>query len=314
MLHTARIVVAVDLSAIIFVALALAWAVYLIPKALKHHDEMASDRLLEGHSDKVRILSRKGTTAVVEVDEVVVEEVAPAAPVAEQVPEPGPVVASTAGPSRAPIPAPIPAPLVTRSTARKAAQRRRRVLGVLVAVLVAVWAATWLAYLPIWAPAVPGALVVAWLVIARLSVRKQQRARRARPVASPARTVTSSLVDLGHPSQSAADLSGHARRQPTSTSNADEFLEQLADEDTTGLAREDIEAVLADDGSLWDPLPMTLPTYVNKARARRTVRTIELTGINSSGHDESDSVLARQAAESAQVAEETEAQRKAAGA
>ena len=32
---------------------------------------------------------------------------------------------------------------------------------------------------------------------------------------------------------------------------------------------------------------MTLPTYVNKARARRTVRTIELTGINSSGHDES---------------------------
>ena len=34
---------------------------------------------------------------------------------------------------------------------------------------------------------------------------------------------------------------------------------------------------------------MTLPTYVNKARARRTVRTIELTGISSSGHDETDS-------------------------
>ena len=58
-LHTARIVVAVDLSAVIFVVLALAWAAYLIPKALKHHDEMASDRLVEGHSDKVRILSRK---------------------------------------------------------------------------------------------------------------------------------------------------------------------------------------------------------------------------------------------------------------
>jgi hypothetical protein len=310
MQHTARIVVAVDLSAVIFVALALAWAVYLIPKALKHHDEMASDRLLEGHSDKARILSRKGKTTVVEVDEEVLEEVAPAAPAAAQVPAPGPVVTTTA----APTVAPAPAPLVTRSTARKAAQRRRRVLGVLVAILVVVWAATWLAYLPIWAPGVPGALVVAWLVIARLSVRKQQRARRARPVPSPARSVASALVDLGHPSQSAADLSGHARVHTSSTSNADEFLEQLADEDTAGLAREDIEAALADDGSLWDPLPMTLPTYVNKARARRTVRTIELTGINSSGHDESDSVLARQAAESAQAAEESEAQRKAAGA
>ena len=72
-------------------------------------------------------------------------------------------------------------------------------------------------------------------------------------------------------------------------------LDQLADEDTTGAAREEIEAVLADDGSLWDPLPMTLPTYVNKARARRTVRTIELTGINSSGHDAADTALAREA-------------------
>ena len=41
--------------------------------------------------------------------------------------------------------------------------------------------------------------------------------------------------------------------------------------------------VLADDGALWDPLPMTLPTYVNKARARRTVRTIELTGLHTLG-------------------------------
>src|SRR5680860_1391902 len=53
----ARIVIDVDLSAVIFVVLALAWAVYLNPKALKHHDELASDRLVEGHSDKVRVLS-----------------------------------------------------------------------------------------------------------------------------------------------------------------------------------------------------------------------------------------------------------------
>ena len=31
-----------------------------------------------------------------------------------------------------------------------------------------------------------------------------------------------------------------------------------------------------DGGSLWDPLPVTLPTYVTKPKARRTVRTIDL--------------------------------------
>jgi hypothetical protein len=34
----------VDLSGIIFVLLAIAWAVFLIPKALKHHDEVARTR------------------------------------------------------------------------------------------------------------------------------------------------------------------------------------------------------------------------------------------------------------------------------
>ena len=78
------------------------------------------------------------------------------------------------------------------------------------------------------------------------------------------------------------------------------MVDLLADEDLTGSSRREVEAVLADDGSLWDPLPMTLPTYVNKARARRTVRTIELTGINSSGHDQADTALARDASESAE--------------
>ncbi len=285
-----------DLSAIIFVVLALAWAVYLIPKALKHHDEMASDRLLEGHSDRVRILARKArTTAVVDADVDVAE--AETAPPAEPQPTPEPAAMHDT---------PVAA-RVARSTAAKAAQRRRRVLGVLVVALVVVWTLTWFAYLPFMAPAVPGALVVAWLVIARLSVRTPKRARRARPVVESVETSTG-------PSGSMFEQDDPARPETTS-SNADEFLDRLADEDTTGLARQELEAVLADEGSLWDPLPMTLPTYVNKARARRTVRTIELTGINSSGHDETDTALAREAAETAGAPSETETgQRKVAGA
>ena len=281
-----------DLSAVIFVVLALAWAVYLIPKALKHHDEMASDRLLEGHSDRVRILSRKARAAAAEVADAIILD----APAKE---EERPAPAPEARTEQAHLAPP------TRAAARTAARRRRRVLGGLALVLAVVWTLTWFAYLPIWAPVVPGALVVGWLVVARLSVRNQQRRRR---VATPdARPVSRSVSTLSAHEDEAAPVS---RR-----SNAEEFLEQLADEeDTTGLDRQEIEAALADEGSLWDPLPMTLPTYVNKARARRTVRTIELTGISSSGHDDTDSAMARQAAEAAQVAEESEARRRAAGA
>ncbi len=307
-LHTARIVVAVDLSAVIFVVLALAWAAYLIPKALKHHDDMASDRLIEGHSDKVRILSRKARAAAAEVADAVTPAVSK--PTYDAASDPGYPTRKAATPE----PEPVVAPGISRATARKAAQRRRRVLGVLVLALVAVWALTWFAYLPIWAPGAPGALVLAWLVIARLSVRKQQRRRRIAPPV-PADEVVA-------PAPAAAPAAAPARAErvetPAFASNADDFLDQLADEDTAGLAREEIEEALASEGSLWDPLPMTLPTYVSKARARRTVRTIELTGISSSGHDETDSSLAREAAESAQESaradEETAARRKAAGA
>ena len=45
------------------------------------------------------------------------------------------------------------------------------------------------------------------------------------------------------------------------------------------------------DGDLWDPVPVTLPTYVAKPAARRTVRTIDLdaTGVWTSGRTEADS-------------------------
>jgi hypothetical protein len=273
----------VDLSAIIFVVLALAWAVYLIPKALKHHDEMASDRLVEGHSDKVRILSRKRRTVVTETVETVETPVEVSAPVETE-------TASTEA-GRAPS-------RPTRAAARKAAQRRRRVLGLLVLAFAVVWTFTWFAYLPFMTPAIPGALVVAWLVVARLSVRKQQR--RQAVIVVPSAVAPAPL---------------HSTEPAPSAETGHSLVDRLADENLTGAPRQEVEAVLADDGSLWDPLPMTLPTYVNKARARRTVRTIELTGINSSGHDESDSELAREAEESTKSTPDSESgQRKVAGA
>ena len=59
------------------------------------------------------------------------------------------------------------------------------------------------------------------------------------------------------------------------------------------------------DPSLWDPMPVTLPTYVGKPAAeRRTVRTIDLdsTGVWTSGRTEADAQIARDADEAARSA------------
>jgi hypothetical protein len=171
------------------------------------------------------------------------------------------------------------------------------VLVVLLLAAVAVSVTSYLGYTPWFTTAIPGVLVIAFLVVARLTVRAQQ-VRRVAPV-----------------QHSVA---------PTPLT-AEETEPDLGGEDTVGLSRDELADAIAapvlDEGSLWDPLPVTLPTYVNKARARRTVRTIEITaastGITSSGHDAADSALAREA-EALQAEVEAEADtveaRKAAGA
>lgn len=258
----------------IFVALAVGWAVILIPMALKRHDDAAKSRPVDTFSDSVRVLG--GSAA----------------------PAPAPVPAA-----QALAEAPVRAHTITRESARRAARRRRRVLAVLMLALVAVSATSYLAYTPWWSTAVPGGLVVVFLVVARLTVRAQQ-VRRAAPVQPEARASASAV----EPSNSQATV-------PV------EVEPDLGREDTQGFSREELaEAVAApvlDEGGLWDPLPVTLPTYVNKARARRTVRTIEITGMTSSGHDAADTELARTAEQAAAAEADVEVDaedRKAAGA
>ena len=69
------------------------------------------------------------------------------------------------------------------------------------------------------------------------------------------------------------------------------------------------------DGTLWDPLPVTLPTYVTKpAATRRTVRTIDLgePGAWTSGRTEESAGIAREA-DAAAKATGTRARSRAAG-
>jgi hypothetical protein len=254
----------VDLSALIFVALAVAWAVYLVPKALRHHEEDAINRGVESFSDRMRVLARREAVSAARAELVVpsrkpAAEPAAAEPEVEVEPEPAPVAHT-----------PLQRRL-RRAAAARAAARRRRVLGLVLLVNVVVVALASAAVVG-WAwAAVPALLLVGWLVACRLMVKKE---RAAAPVVARKRRRTLADEELA------------AEDQPESL-----------DDDTS-----EIDAVPADDadGSTpggWDPVPMTLPTYVAKAPAGRTVRTIDLdaTGVWSSGRNAADSQLAREA-------------------
>ena len=67
-----------------------------------------------------------------------------------------------------------------------------------------------------------------------------------------------------------------AGRRTADPESLDETFEEA--EDTIGIPVAQLQAAAstADGTTLWDPLPMTLPTYVSAPKAKRTVRTIDL--------------------------------------
>jgi hypothetical protein len=294
----------VDLSGIIFVLLAIAWAVYLVPKAIKHHDEMVRSRSVDRFSAAMRVLARREPVDRRNARLVIT----PARP-----PEPRSV------PTR-----PGASVAARRAAARAAARRRRHVLGLLVGldllvVLLAVFmVVAW------WAVAGPVGVTVLYLVLARAQARRENDALWT-PAAVAGRVNDAAPASFAVPVSDTVvprrairvDASyGTVQERRVVTEKDAEFP---ADEDTVQLAMSELQTVAVpvetdDGGSLWDPLPVTLPTYVNKARAARTVRTIDLGSPDmwTSGRDESDTALVEQAvaAESAQVEEDAQAERR----
>ncbi|MEV7430199.1 hypothetical protein AB0N29_11335 [Nocardioides sp. NPDC092400] len=273
-----------DLSALIFVALAVAWAVYLIPKALKHHDDVQRSRSVDRFSDTMRVLARRdpvdsrGARLVV----------TPGRPASNAVVVTKPSVTVPAG-----------APSVRRAAAAQAARRRRRVLGgvlVLNAVVVALAATSVVS--PWWVLA-PVAVLVAWLVACRLMVRQERGlGQLRRPGARPA-TAEEEQVD-----------EEPAEEAPAGDPVAEPVVQAPAADDTQGFDAVRVEdqprVERAEvDPTLWEPVPVTLPTYVTKPAApRRTVRTIDLdaTGVWTSGRTDADAAIAREADQAARAA------------
>jgi hypothetical protein len=236
----------VDLSGLIFVALAVAWAAYLIPKALRHHDDVVRGRSVDRFSQSMRVLARREPVSA-RMARLVVPGRAADADV-------------TTKPSAA-APSPDALYAARRLAVTRATRRRRRVLSLLLLVLVAVVAVCATGRLAWLYLALPLGLLAAWLVACRLMVKKERTAR-------PTALVEPIDVDLTEGDESAP----------------------------TGSIAPVPAAAVAPDG-LWDPVPVTLPTYVSKPPARRSVRTIDLdsTGVWTSGRTDADSALAREA-------------------
>lgn len=247
------------MTALIFVAVAVAWAAYLIPKALHHHDDAVRARSVDRFSHTMRVLARREPVSHREAKLVVTGRPASGSAVATAAAEPAP----------APSPARVRA---RREAARRATKRRRRVLAVILLGLAAVTGVAAFGLLQWWYVAIPAGLLLAWLTACRVMVRGEQHAWDR--LVAPATEVPPGAEDLLDANATTVTI------------------------DTSAVAR------AAREPGMWDPVPVTLPTYVSKPTAQRTVRTIDLesTGVWTSGRTEADSALAREADEAARAA------------
>ncbi|MBA2773918.1 MAG: hypothetical protein H0U36_07720 [Nocardioidaceae bacterium] len=285
------------LTGLIYAAIVVAWAAYLVPLALRRHDEAARSRSVERFSSAMRVLSRRGSASQ---DRVVLTPSRQSDRV--QSPSLGSSAATTVVSEAQDRP--------TRAAQRVAARRRRRVLIVLVTLLVLVGVAAGLSLVAWWSVVIPAALVVGFLVVARRQVRKMEEAfwvtaSQQRPEPSNVVRRTAARVDASAGVvRSGATTRADPDDEPTITLSAEQLAAAAPD-----LAEQRVLAVsmsTADGGSLWDPLPITLPTYVDKPVAKRTIRTIELgePGTWSAGHSADDSRAAAAAASNAAEAKE----------
>jgi len=256
----------VSLSGFLYVAIVVGWAVYLVPFALRRYDEATRNRSIDRFSSAMRVLGPHEAEDAEDADAAAMTR-----------------------------PRPVPSPQAQRA-ARTAARRRRRVLLLLLLATAAVAGVAAAGLTPWWTVAVPGALVLLWLMLCRGQARREYAARPT-PVVQGERADVADPREVA-PAEEPADpgevVEPAMRSDAVDTDLHTAPAAPADDEPTVELAREGLdqgEAEQVGSGSLWDPVPVTLPTYVHKPRAPRTTRTIDLgsDGVQSSGrkHEES---------------------------
>jgi hypothetical protein len=132
-----------------------------------------------------------------------------------------------------------------------AASRRRRALLGLTALLSAVIGFCAVQLIPWWSTAIPSGLLLIFVLVARISVRAMHTKLAAR-----------------------SRYIRHGNNESTIFLSLKDFPKGGADSHSPSGKTD----VAAKPGPLWDPIPITMPTYVSKPLAPRTVRTIDLSG------------------------------------
>ncbi|MGA8987799.1 hypothetical protein [Aeromicrobium sp.] len=254
-------------SGLIIAFVVAVWAAYFVPLVLRRYDDASKNASLDSSGALGRVIAR--STA------------APSQ--APEISQPAPVVAATTRPA---------ARTADRPAARLAAKRRRRTLLTLLALTAVVTVLSALSIIATPWIAVPVMLVAAWLVACRVQVRSElgmgrlvaprlpRIGRTGKPSISTAAEEEETVIVSGHD----ADINPGRKHQME-----DVPLEVDALDDQIVIA---VPSVSTTGEALWDPLPVTLPTYVTKPRAGRTVRTIEFgqAGAWTSGHIEGEDV------------------------
>ena len=257
-------------TGLIYAAIVAAWAAYLVPLWLRRHDEAAAARSVNGVSTAMRVLARRR---------------APVRPPSgdSQVVGPPP---RTARPGVGP----------------SAAARRRRTLVALVGLTTLVAILATVGTLPWWNLVIPLVLIAGFLVVSVSAARRERLVRPVSPQAATAppregaRVEASSAWASAHGGQpyrlagqqyptrvggeAAADrgfaaptgeLKGPVELRVDDASDGGEVAQPAASTSDGPVA-----GTRAPSGDLWDPVEVPLPTYVTKAKAPRTVRTVDL--------------------------------------
>lgn len=271
-------------SGLIIAFVVVVWAAYFIPLALRRYDEASKNASFETTGALSRVIARTKRDATPRthapapsVVETVAEDAAPAAPTA-------------------------PRRSLDRPAARLAARRRRRTLLTLLATtLIVSGVAGFGVIAPYWVAA-PVALVISWLVACRVQVRGERGLARPKV----ARPRMAGLKKVRRPKLPMPKLARKERPLALSSEEEDTIIVSGQFEDIDPGRKHEMENVALEADALddqiviavpsmsttgeamWDPLPVTLPTYVTKPRAGRTVRTIDFSQPHTwtSGHIE----------------------------
>ena len=252
------------------------WAAYFVPLVLRRYDEASKNASVEASGSQSRVIARPAAK--------------PTASVAEPVVEPAAAIVEPAAPIVEPVEATSPARTLDRPAARLAARRRRRtLLTLLTAAVLTGGLAAASVIAPFWVAA-PVALIVAWLVACRIQVRSELGIARVKTPKQPKADKRKSVSTAADEEQTIVVSGQFEDINPGLKHQMEDVpLEANALDDQIVIA---VPSVSTTGEALWDPLPVTLPTYVTKPRAGRTVRTIDFgqAGAWTSGHIEGEDV------------------------